>query len=337
MAQSRLTSLKISDIWLDEENPRIKQTLEIYKEVTAEVIANALSDDSDNDAHTSYRSLLDSIKASGGIIHPILVDHNYAGKYVVIEGNTRVQIYKDLLAHNVPGNWTEIPALVYEQLSDFEKHEIRLQSHLVGPRDWNPYSRAKYLYYLSHSGMPMQQIIAMCGGRASEIDKYIRAYEYMEDYYRPYINSIPNYDFDPQQFSKFLEYQNSRIQGSIKRNGYAENQFAKWVADGNVDKAMSVRRIPDILKNEDAHKVFINNNLTEAEKVLHAAELLTTDLSEYPYEKLAQELRIKLDNITLTEVKKLATSESHVDKRDVLELLQSKLNFILDEVKNQDE
>lgn len=330
MTQSTLRPLKISDILLDVENPRIKQTLEIYKEVTAEVIANALSDDSDNDAHTSYRSLLDSIKASGGIIHPILVDHNAKGEYVVIEGNTRVQIYKELQAKNYPGDWTEIPALVYEQLSEFEKHEIRLQSHLVGPRDWNPYSRAKYLYYLSNSGMSMQNIISMCGGRASEIDKYIHAYEYMEDYYRPYINSIPNYDFDPQQFSKFMEYQNARIQGAIRRKGHEENQFAKWVADGNIDKAMAVRRIPDIFKNEEAYKVFLKSNLTEAEKVLHAAELLTTDLSEYPYEKLAQELRIKLDNLAATEIKLLATSESHEEKRAILELLQNKLNFIID-------
>ena len=337
MTQSKLVSLKVSDIRLDEENPRIKQFLEIYTGViTGEMIANALSDNSDNDTHTSYHSLLDSIKTSGGIIHPILVDHNAAGQYIVIEGNTRVQIYKDLISHNVPGNWTEIPALVYEQLTEFEKHEIRLQSHLVGPRDWNPYSKAKYLYYLSTTGMPMNQIFSMCGGRASEINKYIQAYEYMEGYYRPYINSVPGYEFDPQQFSKFLEYQNTRIQGAIKRKGYEENQFAKWVADGNVDKAMAVRRLPDVMKNEDAHRAFVKNNLTEAEKVLHASELMTTDLSEYPYEKLAQELRIKLDNLAATEVKNLATKESHADKRDVLELLQNKLNFIIDTMKDME-
>ena len=93
---------------------------------------------------------------------------------------------------------------------------------------------------------------------------------------------------------------------------------------------MAVRRIPDIFKNEEAYKVFLKSNLTEAEKVLHAAELLTTDLSEYPYEKLAQELRIKLDNLAATEIKLLATSESHEEKRAILELLQNKLNFIID-------
>ena len=152
----------------------------------------------------------------------------------------------------------------------------------------------------------------------------------MEDYYRTYINSIPNMEFDPQEFSKFLEYQNSRIQGAIRRKSYEDNQFAKWVADGNVDKAMAVRRIPDVLKNEEAHKVFVKQNLTEAEKVLHAAELMTTDLSEYPYEKLAQELRIKLDNLAATEIKLLATKESHIEKREILELLKSKLDFIIE-------
>lgn len=330
MAKWQLTTLNIGDICLDEENPRIMQILENYVEVNSAIIANALSDDSDNSSHTSYHSLLDSIKTSGCIINPIHVNHDEQGRYVVIEGNTRVQIYKEFLAKNVPGNWEQIPALVYEQLDELQKHEIRLQSHLVGPRDWNPYSKAKYLHKLSHSGLPMNQIISMCGGRASEINKYIQAYEYMEDYYRTYINSIPNMEFDPQEFSKFLEYQNSRIRGAIRRKGYEDNQFAKWVADGNVDKAMAVRRIPDVLKNEEAHKVFVKQNLTEAEKVLHAAELMTTDLSEYPYEKLAQELRIKLDNLAATEIKLLATKESHIEKREILELLKSKLDFIIE-------
>ena len=158
------------------------QILENYVEVNSAIIANALSEDSDNNSHTSYHSLLDSIKTSGCIINPIHVNHDEQGRYVVIEGNTRVQIYKEFLAKNIPGNWEQIPALVYEQLGELEKHEIRLQSHLVGPRDWNPYSKAKYLHKLSHSGLPMNQIISMCGGRASEINKYIQAYEYMEDY-----------------------------------------------------------------------------------------------------------------------------------------------------------
>ena len=136
MAQSNLILLNVQDISLDAENPRIKQYLEYYDpdSLTSEQIALALSDSSDSDAITTYRALRESIKTSQGIIHPVLVNHESTGKYVVIEGNTRVQIYREFLSSGAKGDWTKIMALVYEDLSEMDKHAIRLQSHLVGPR-----------------------------------------------------------------------------------------------------------------------------------------------------------------------------------------------------------
>lgn len=332
MAQSKLTFLNVQDIYLDAENPRIKQYLEYYDSstLTSEQIALALSDSSDSDAITTYRALKESIKTSGGIIHPILVNKEESGKYVVIEGNTRVQIYREFLSSGAKGDWTTIPALVYEELPEIDKHAIRLQSHLVGPRDWNPYSKAKYLYRLSEiEHLPMNAIVSMCGGKESEIKQLIQAYEYMERYYRPYVTQH-GYDYETQQFSKFREYQNSRIQNSVIRKGYPENEFAKWVAEGNVDKAQGVRSLPAIMQNEDAHKVFLKENITAAEKVIHAAELMTSDLSEYPYEKLAKEFRIKLEDLSLTEVEHLAKDPTYGEKREELELVKNKLDFVLD-------
>ena len=103
MKQARLTSLPIDSIKLDEDNPRIKQCLENYTTVTPEAIALALWDSGDGDAATSYRVLRDSIKDSGGIIHPIVVNHEENGDYVAIEGNTRLQIYKDFGMYQVNG------------------------------------------------------------------------------------------------------------------------------------------------------------------------------------------------------------------------------------------
>ena len=31
-------------------------------------------------------------------------------------------------------------------------HQIQLTSHIVGAKSWDPYCRAKYLYYLSQTG-----------------------------------------------------------------------------------------------------------------------------------------------------------------------------------------
>lgn len=334
MKQAKLTTLPVASINLDVENPRIKQFLEIYKgEITGEQIALALSDSGSGDSSTTYRTLRESIKTSKGIIHPIVVNKEQDGTYTVIEGNTRVQIYKDFQKAGSEGNWDNIIALVYEGLSEFEKHEIRLQSHLVGPREWDPYSKAKYLWQLSEVEMlPMPTIISMCGGRKNEIEKSIDAYVYMERFYRAYVQTKPYYDYDTRNFSKFAEYQNSRVKNSIIQAGYSEDQFAVWVAEDNVDKALKVRLIPQVLKNEEAHAVFRKQNLTEAEKVLNAAQLADDDLSKYTYEVLCQALYNKLVDFKVTEVVNLATDPAYENKRYALASLEEQLRFILEEI-----
>lgn len=336
MKQAKLMSLPIDSIKLDEENPRIKQCLENYTTVTPEAIALALWDSGDGDAATSYRVLRDSIKDSGGIIHPIVVNHEENGDYVAIEGNTRLQIYKDFVQKNVPGEWSQITALVYEGLTKVEKHSIRLQSHLVGPRDWDPYSKAKYLYQLSEIEMlPMNSIVNMCGGNKNEITKAIDAYKYMKMYYEPYAKSR-GLEPDTRDYSKFREHENARIKSAIQHKGYPENQFAKWVVDENIDKAQSVRLIPAIMRNKEAHDTFLKGNLTEAETVLRAAELSNADLSQYPYEVLSGELFKQLMTLPATEVDELANNSDKAMKRDSLERLKSKLDFIINMIIEQE-
>lgn len=336
MKQARLMSLPIDSIKLDEENPRIKQCLENYTTITPEAIALALWDSGDGDAATSYRVLRDSIKDSGGIIHPIVVNHENNGEYVAIEGNTRLQIYKDFVQKNVPGEWSQITALVYEGLTKIEKHSIRLQSHLVGPRDWDPYSKAKYLYQLSEIEMlPMNSIVNMCGGNKNEITKAIDAYKYMKMYYEPYAKS-QGLEPDTRDYSKFREHENARIKSAIQHKGYPENQFAKWVVDEIIDKAQSVRLIPAIMRNKEALDTFLKGNLTEAETVLRAAELSNADLSQYPYEVLSGELFKQLMTLPATEVEELANNPEKTMKRDSLERLKSKLDFIINMINEQE-
>ena len=109
MTTARLEMLPINAIELDKENPRIKHFLEMYTDITSEMIALALTDSSSGDTSTSYRALRDSIKVSKGIIHPIVVNCNEDNTYTVIEGNTRLQIYKEFAEVQPDGPWNEIP------------------------------------------------------------------------------------------------------------------------------------------------------------------------------------------------------------------------------------
>lgn len=327
-------TIDINKIELDSQNPRIKQFLENYVGTpTSEQIALALSDSGTGDATTSYRTLRESIRVSKGIIHPIVVNHTDDDKMVVIEGNTRLLIYKEFNESKPDGTWSMIPALLYEQMSDYDIHSIRLQSHLVGPREWDPYSKAKYLFQLSEIELlPIAEIISLCGGNTNEITKSIETYKAMQGPYKEYVELV-GYDFEPREFSKFLEYQNARVKNAVALAGYKLKDFAEWVAEGHIDKALSVRRLPDILKNERAKATLFSKNLTEAEKVLaqETGNQQVKDLEKVPYEILCNELISRFDSISLREVKTLAT-ESSSARRDSISALSDMLAELLDNI-----
>ena len=91
-------------------------------------------------------------------------------------------------------------------------HSIRLQAHLIGPREWDPYSKAMYLNHLANvEHMPMNTLISFCGGssKASEIRNMIAAYNDMETYYRPLCDD--DSQFDIKKFHGFVELQNRNI------------------------------------------------------------------------------------------------------------------------------
>lgn len=314
--KSKYMEIKVDRIELDFDNPRIAKYVEQYgkNQITSEALSLALGGGSDDKSGTSYSGLKESIKSNGGIIHPIIVNKTTDDKYVVIEGNTRVQIYKEFLQNNVPGEWNEIRAIEYENLDEKEIHAIRLQSHLVGPRDWDPYSKAKYLNHISnHRKLPMSQIVSFCGGKQSEITKLISAYNDMENYYRS--NLDDDSEFDQREFSKFVELQNSSIKETLVIHKFDVSDFSKWVINGNIDTAMNVRRLPTILKNIEATKIFLKSNISDSWKSLAVEEAEVTSLKSVPYNVLASELAKRLENFELKEVERLKNDPRCEDKK----------------------
>ncbi len=91
---SSYTEIDTALLDLDFTNPRIQNYLQNYPEESrsGELLAMLLGTGTD-----SCASLKESIKEHGGIINPIIVNHFPDGRYVVIEGNTRLQIYIEIL------------------------------------------------------------------------------------------------------------------------------------------------------------------------------------------------------------------------------------------------
>src|SRR5689334_15805233 len=189
-APTNMQMIPVAEIQLDRDNPRIRKFLEMYGEdPTPEQFYLALgaAGDEEGDHSATFEKLKNSIQTNGGIIQPIIINRKN-GKLICVEGNTRVALYKRFLAEKVKGNWTQIPALVYDEMDDLQIDSIRLQVHLVGTRQWDPYSKAKYLHSLRHDkGMPLAMVVEFCGGREKEVVEAINAYSDMETYYRPIV------------------------------------------------------------------------------------------------------------------------------------------------------
>jgi hypothetical protein len=268
-----IQNIPVAQIVLDERNPRIAHVVaDITGATPQEWIPMALGqhapEDQESGSASTYSSLKASIRAFRRLIVPIIVTPNPDGTYVVIEGNTRVAIFRELAEEGSPGDWSVIPAIVQTDLQEAGEHAIRLQAHLVGPRPWRPYAKAKYLHDLYiNQKMSINEILDYCGGtaRRREIEEYIAAYKDMNEHYLPIVHAAgaqPDYSL----FSSFKELQN--IKAALVRTGHSEAEFAQWVHDGRMAPQNMVRQLPRILAHPEARKQFFAHNAREAAKVL---------------------------------------------------------------------
>ena len=324
-SNGQFAMLPVETLVLDTSNPRVARFIEMYGgEVTDDQMSLALgaANYEQGDSTTTFQSLRASIRTHGGLIHPILVNSETENRLVVIEGNTRALIYRQFRSDGDSGSWDEIPAIVYDQLDEKEIDAIRLQAHLVGPRQWDPYSKAKYLDYLSNAEhLTTDQIIDFCGGQRTEVHRFIDAYNDMEDHYRPLLASDDQ--FDPTRFSAFVELQAPRVQEALVTSGYTKTDFAAWVNDQIMYPLDRVRRLPAILANPQARSAFLTHGAREAEKVLDSPSTLEA-LEEATLSQLAKALSDRIDKMSYTELLRLRedldTPENHAltEARDQL-------------------
>lgn len=327
---SNYVELPVNLIELDCSNPRIANFIDLYGEDNLNSDTMALLLDTKSD---SCAGLRESIKENGGIIHPIIVNKMNNGRYVVIEGNTRLQIYRDFIKQGTPGQWNVIKAIVYDDLKQEAMHSIRLQAHLVGPREWDAYSKAKYLNYLANEEhMPMSVLVAYCGGnsKASEIKHMIAAYQDMQEFYRPLCNE--DQMFNIKKFHGFVELQNRNILETLRLHGYNRSDFSQWMVDEKFSKLEDVRKLPKILNSKKATEAFFRENSNAAKKILAVEEITTDSLKDVPYELLAKELIKRMDDFQVKEIDLLRYDVDYADKLNVLRDVVDSVQFILDEV-----
>ena len=332
-----MTTLDIDEIQYDYENPRIKGALEKYGDnLTPERIHFALQSSSDGEksSSSSFRNLKMSIKAHGGITEPIKVVEK-DGHYACIDGNTRLAIYSDFAKQDTSSNWNKIRCRLLRNATELDIESIRITSHLVGARPWPAYEKAKYLSHLRfHNFMDYDELIALCGGSKSEIERYIEAFDDMNNYYRAWVEDG---DFKIDRFSGFVELQKQGIKDAIFNAGFELNDFGSWIHNGNISALADVRRLPKVLRDSDARKVLHTggvNSFRKAENIVDEKFKPPIDpvhtVEDADPETLAYELNKKLKNMNLDEISGIRASEGTVT---ILEELSERLSELLDYVR----
>ena len=338
MQPAKLEQVPIHDIHLDTRNPRIRRFLEMYTgDVTDDQISLALGVTGDmieaglKDATTPAK-LRASIIASGGIRQPIIVNREPGGNLVCIEGNTRLWIYRNLDGNQAPGSWNTIPALVHDQLGDHDIDSIRLQAHIVGPRPWDAYSKAKYLWELQNREMmPLNRIIELCGGSKRDVQIAINTYADMEAHYRPL---CVRDDFDSERYSGFVEYQNNRVQQAVLSAGYSGKDFAKWIYERKINNLQEVRQLPHILKNSAARTVFLKDGVKAAMEVVDRPDM-DTNLDKASLDQLAKAVAAKARLVEMDELRRLQDDLDSLTSQYIEDAIDA-LSYLLSQIRNQD-
>lgn len=254
-------------IELDPENPRIRAAIERQgiqnpSEEDLSFHLSAAVSGLGSGGH-GYRRLRESIKAAGRAYQPVsLMRLNQPSpkgrKYLCLDGNTRVAIYRELTEQGSPGNWTTINAEIIEPNDEDDRvqsvEQIRMISHIVGAREWSPYRQAKYLYELRNKHLfSWPHIVGLCGGQVSRstLTEDITAYEMMEDY-RAQVSAG---SFNEHRFSAYREFVKYRVADVLENHDMGPDHFHNWVAQGVLTKDEQVRHLRSVLADAEAKAV----------------------------------------------------------------------------------
>jgi hypothetical protein len=320
--------IDINKIELDVNNPRIKRLIEGLVENLAEnqqldekQILIALQYTSTTSTSTdktenvmTFSKLQNSIIQNKGVLNPIIVKKLDNEHYKCIEGNTRLAIYKvQNDKHPDEDCWKNIKSTVYERITERGENNIRLQCHLVPPRPWEPFSRAKYLNQLVNvDEYDIEEIGGVCGMASSEIQNYIEAFQIMEENYRPLC--IESGDtFDVKSFSGFYELVlKPSLQGVLIENNFDFKDFSRWIHNREKIKQLShVRQLERILKNGAAKRIFLRTGSKDALEVF--IQDGGENLQNAGIMELMRATIVKLNLIPYFEMKTLAEETTLLD------------------------
>jgi hypothetical protein len=289
-----------------------------------------------------YNELRSSIINFGGIFNAVVLAEDAKDQYTVIEGNTRVFMYSTLAEDDEfkglnEDEWKKIPAVIYNCESRDDKknlEKIRLQAHLLGPREWKPLNKARYIARLHDDDiLTWDEIKKIIGGGTSQLHDYYDAYAVYKNTYLGIVKKNKGDESDEAmtgKFSALVEYCSNKLQNPLSEElgTDTEKKFCEWVFYANKwEKNADVRKLKEIFNDDDKKKVFLEHDgpgaVREATKIGENPPDLPPDIA-----KLCDQLFTKIHTIDSSEWERLKEEDDRTV--EAMMHLQTELKKIIE-------
>lgn len=249
-----------SELLFYEENPRVYSALRNDGTIPSQEDIELKMKDMEHVKQLRY-----SIEQNGGLIDPLIVVKR-AGKYIVLEGNSRLAAYR-LLSEKDAIKWCKVRVhLLPEDISEGEIFTLLGQYHLVGRKDWSIFEQAAYLYRQKESTNIETDILAKSVGLTeSKVKSLIQVYEFM----------LEHDDLRPDRWSYYDEYLKNRgIRKYRETIEGIDEMFVNQVKTGEIKQAIDVRnKLGKLAKGSDkAAKKLMKAYINGTEDVYEAFE-----------------------------------------------------------------
>ena len=319
-----IEEIEIDKLVLDEENPRIGYWRDNIQRVTDATSQGDLEISLKSGSYEDYNRLKRSIETSEGAMEEIWVYPIEDGKYKIIDGNTRVLIYRDLRDKYLQkGTYKRIrckvlPANITERSINF----IRLIAHLRGVNDWQTYERARMLYILwYHKGYTEEELQSTTKLSLNDIKRWREAYKYMSEQF------LPSYSYKPDallKFSYFVEFENKKIKDGMKRYGLTIKDFCDWVGNDDITRAQDVRDLRKMFENDDIARILKEEGFQAAKYELGMSiPAYASRLFEH-----IEKCIIGLKRMSREEEQSILGDEEPMKKTKIMELYEELSKFI---------
>ena len=261
----------------------------------------------------SVENLIPDIKRHGGLMEPILVRYDTKE---VIEGNSRLAVYRKLNEKNSESEWDLIPCDIVSGLTEEQLAAFLHQIHVKGKTQWAAYEKANFAYARhTKKGWPLDMIADLFGESKVTIRTRVDVIKLM----------MENSDTKRSHFSYYdVLVRNSNISKGMKEHDRLRGLLLKEICsledldpeeEGSKFTAQELRKkIPVILKKPKVLNKFLDGKI-DLDEGYQRARISTLQQNV----KRAKEL---LNDISYQEITGLELNEFNPFRQEIRKLLQ---------------